>query len=110
MQNLGYIIIKLSLYFTIIFVFCDIILLLRKHLRDNKIYWNCVVINNDIVIRNNQFLQIFTKHNGNRGGYDKSFLKNFVGKKNIMFKVHDAGGNGRYKYYLVRELTSVEFY
>ncbi|MCR0158706.1 hypothetical protein MKC74_21735 [[Clostridium] innocuum] len=110
MQNLGIFIVALAKYFILIFLLCDIILLIKKHLRETRLYWDCVVINGDIVIKDKEYLEIYKKNFSDDSGYDKDFLENYIGQQDLVIKIYDERGNGYHSCYMISELISVEYY
>ena len=110
MQILGIIIVKLIIFYILIFLLCDIILIFRKHLRETKIYWNCVVINGEVIIKNKEYLEIYKKNFSDDSGYDKDFLEKYIGQEDVIIKIYDARGNGHHSCYMISELISVEYY
>ena len=110
MQILGIIIVKLIIFYILIFLLCDIILIFRKHLRETKIYWNCVVTNGEVIIKNKEYLEIYKKNFSDDSGYDKDFLENYIGQQDLVIKIYDERGNGYHSCYMISELISVEYY
>lgn len=81
MQILGIIIVKLIIFYILIFLLCDIILIFRKHLRETKIYWNCVVINGEVIIKNKEYLEIYKKNFSMILAMIKILWKNILDKR-----------------------------